>query len=112
MSLFKVVLRGENFLLNLTGEPELLGFRVTHYVKAGDEAEAEHIATILVRKNQHLSRALLNPPENPTRLECESVKRVWWRRSNQDGRYTYWHMESSAADSDAASGSAAEPAAS
>ncbi|HEX5514579.1 MAG TPA: hypothetical protein VFY81_09310 [Gammaproteobacteria bacterium] len=93
--MYRVLLRGENFLLNLTGEPQLLGFRVVHYIKAGAEEEAAHIATIFVRKNQHLSRALLNPPENPTRLVCESVQRVWWRRSSEDGRYSYWLMEAS-----------------
>lgn len=99
MRLYKVLLRGENFLLNLTGEPALLGFRVAHYVKAAGEAEATRIAMILVRKNQHLTQALLNPPENPTRLVCESVQRVWWRRAKEDGRYSYWTMEPQPADS-------------
>lgn len=93
MRLYKVLLRGENFLLNLMGEPELLGFRVTHYVKAASEEEAVHVAMILVRKNQHLTQALLNSPENPTRLIGESVQRVWWRRRKQDGHYSYWSMD-------------------
>lgn len=93
MRLYKVLLRGENFLLNLTGEPELLGFTVAHFVKAASEEEATRIAMILVRKNQHLTQALLNTPENPTRLTCESVQRVWWRRTRQDGRYSYWSMD-------------------
>lgn len=92
MALYRVRLRGENFLLNLTGEIELLGFDVTHYVKAETQDDAIRIATILVRKNQDLSRSLQNTPENPTRISCESIRRVWWRRSRQDGKYTYWAM--------------------
>lgn len=96
MRWYEFALRGENFLLNLTGEPELLGFRVIHYVKAASEEEAVRIAMIQVRKNRHLSSALLNTPENPTRLIRESVRRVWWRRSGRDGRYSYWSMDDSA----------------
>ncbi|MEX0730967.1 MAG: hypothetical protein WED00_11325 [Aquisalimonadaceae bacterium] len=93
MPLFKVVMRGENFLMNLTGEPELLGFHVTYYVKAGEEAEAKRIAAIKVRKNRHLAGALLNTPQNPNRLACESSERVWFRRTAIDGRYDYWAMD-------------------
>lgn len=102
MPLYRVLLRGENFLLNLTGEPELLGFHVTHYVRAATEEEAKRIATILVRKNQHINSGLLNTPENPTRLECESIKRAWWRRSANDGRYTFWNVELEEADDEPA----------
>jgi hypothetical protein len=90
MPLYRVVLRGENFLLNLTGEPELLAFRVAHYVRATCEEEARRIAIIVTRKSQHLQGRLLNTPDNPTRLACETIKRVWWRSSRQDGRYTFW----------------------
>lgn len=93
MALYRVQLRGENFLLNLTGDPELLGFTVTHYVSAADEAEASKIALILVRKSQHLQATQMNTLENPNRLRVESVKRVWWRRRRRDGRYHFWHME-------------------
>lgn len=93
MSLYRVVSRGENFLLNLTGEPELLGFRVVHYVKAGSEEEAARTAAILIRKDRRLNGALLNTPQNPNRLECESVKRVWWRRGAKHGRFDFWSME-------------------
>lgn len=89
MPLFKVMLRGENFLVNLTGEPELLEFDVTHYVKAGDEADARRIATILTRQNQHIHGALLNTTANPTRLTCLSVKRVWWSSKRNNGRYVF-----------------------
>jgi hypothetical protein len=89
MPLYKVLMRGENFLLNLTGEPDLLSFRVIHFVKAADEGEACRIASIRVRKNRDLHGAL-NMPENPSRLECESVKRVWWRSKGSDGRYEFW----------------------
>ena len=93
MPLFRVQLRGENFLLNLTGEPELLGFEVTHFIKAEDEEQARRVGLIQVRKDRRLSSALLNPPENPTRLRCVGIKKVWWRRASIDGRYSFHRME-------------------
>lgn len=93
MALYRVQLRGENFLLNLTGDPELLGFTVTHYVVAEDEAQAAKIGLILVRKSQHLQTTQMNTQENPNRLRVEAVKRVWWRRRRCDGRYRFWHMD-------------------
>lgn len=89
MPLFKVMLRGENFLVNLTGEPELLEFDVTHYVKAVDEADARRMATILTRQNQYIRDGLLNTTANPTRLTCLSVKRVWWSSKRKNGRYVF-----------------------
>lgn len=93
MPLYRVVSRGENFLLNFTGEPELLGFRATHYVKADSEEDAMRTAAILVRKDSRLNRSVMNPRQNPNRLECESIQRVWWRRANQHGRIHFWSME-------------------
>jgi len=90
MSLYRVKLRGENFLVNMTGEPELLGFDVTHFVDANSEEEACRIATILVRKNRQLHDHLLNPPQNPSRIACESAKRVWWQLFRKNGHYQFW----------------------
>jgi hypothetical protein len=95
MPKYRVQLRGENFFLNLTGEPDLLGFRVVHYVSANSEAEAERIAIIHTRQNRQLHEHLQNIPQNPSRLTCESIRRVWWRRSARDGRYQFWVMEQS-----------------
>jgi hypothetical protein len=95
MPLFRVQVRGENFLLNLTGEPQLLGFRVAHYVRADSEAEAERTAIIITRQNRHLHDHLQNIPQNPSRLECEAVQRVWRRRAKEDGCYDFWSMEPS-----------------
>jgi len=89
MPLFRVMLRGENFLLDLTGEPELLEFDVTHFVRAADEAEARRIATILTRQNKYIRNALLNTSANPTRVTCLSIKRVWWTRKRSNGRYVF-----------------------
>jgi len=93
MPLFKVCIRGENFLMNLTGEPEVIGFHATYFVKAQTEEEAEHVATIKVRKNSYLNGALLNSPKNPNRLVCEEITKVWFRRADLDGHYEFWNMD-------------------
>ncbi len=95
MPLYRVALRGENYLLNLTGEPQLLGFDVTHYVKAASEEEAERKALILTRSRRDLQSALLNSRENPTRLNCQAIKRVRLRRSRHDGVYAFFDMDAS-----------------
>lgn len=97
MPLYRVVLRGENFLLDLTGEPELLGFDATHFIKAGSEAEARQVATINTRKARHLYGKLLNTQENPTRLECRSVERVRWPFGSRRSQYRFWPMGEEAA---------------
>lgn len=93
MHWYRVRLRGENFLLNLTGEPELLAFRVTYYVKAGGEQEAERMATILMRQEPRLRDHTLNIQQNPTRVVCESVKRTLWKHSRQHGCYNFWQLD-------------------
>ena len=65
MALYEVTLRGDNFLMNFTGEPELVGFRVTHYVKADDPDAAQRIAAIHVRKDRRINDSLLNTRDNP-----------------------------------------------
>ncbi|WP_147305193.1 hypothetical protein [Alkalilimnicola ehrlichii] len=91
--MYRVLLRGENFLVNLTGEPELLGFHVTHFVKAAAEEEAQQIAIIRTRKDPYLTGVLMNTRENPTRLEAEAIDRVYWPFWRKSGRYTFWEMK-------------------
>jgi hypothetical protein len=98
MPLYRVLLRGENFMLNLTGEPELLGFHATYYVRAATEQDAERIAMISIHKNRQLKSGLVILSENPNRVVCESIKRVWWRSARDDGRYRFWSMDNAGAD--------------
>ncbi len=92
MPWYRVIMCGQNYLVNFTGEPEILGFHVTHYVKSPDEEMAQRIATIRTRQDRHLHESLLNTPDNPSRLSCASVRKVWWRRGRDDGRYHFWEM--------------------
>jgi hypothetical protein len=62
-------------------------------VPAATEQQAERTAIILTRQNRELHDRMYNIPENPSRLTCESIRRVWWRRSRQDGQYQFWNME-------------------
>lgn len=93
MALFRVLLRGENYLLNLSGDPHRYGFRVTHFVRAESAEEAQRVASIQVRKSQHLNKTLVNTAENPPQLTCVEVRRVWFRRARDDGRFSFWRMD-------------------
>ncbi len=93
MPLFRVKIRGENFLLNLGGEPQMLGFDVVHFVEAATPDEASQKAVIRTRQSRHLRENQLSLPNNPSTLNCVAVDSVWWRRRRQDGRYEFWPAE-------------------
>lgn len=76
MKNFQVLLKGENFLLNLDGELRCFGFHTTRWVKAQDEQEAQKIAVILVRQNPHLQTIQTNESSSPSRIVIEKVREI------------------------------------
>jgi hypothetical protein len=72
--MFKVLLRGENFLVESGGSIQKLGFFATRFVQAGSESEAELLAVAVVKGDAGLAKAVLNERNDPPMINIEEVK--------------------------------------
>lgn len=76
MKNYQVLLRGENFLLNLDGDLRCFGFHTTRWIKARDEQEARKIAVILIRQDPHLQATQTNESSAPSRILVEEIREI------------------------------------
>lgn len=76
MKRFLVELRGENFLLNLDGEPRKFGFQLSRYLRAVDVVLAEKIAAIQARQIPVLKQRVGNNPEDPPRIVLQQIREI------------------------------------
>jgi hypothetical protein len=76
MKRFRIELTGENFLLNLDGEPRKFRFRLKRYLRASDEKMAEKTATIQARQIPALKLGVCNNSEDPPRVHLELIREV------------------------------------
>ena len=60
MKKYKVLVRGENFLINLEGKDQKLSFYTTAFVEGQDEEHAEQRAMALLRNDKEFRRSVLN----------------------------------------------------
>ncbi|MDH5640259.1 MAG: hypothetical protein OEY28_03120 [Nitrospira sp.] len=94
MPVFAVMLRGEDFILDVDGTPTRLGFFATRWVRARTAGEAEVAVMALVRNDQTLaSRVHRDTTATPT-LSAENIeRRPWWQGFRSGGGYTFWDMD-------------------
>ncbi len=76
MKRFLVDLRGENFLLNLDGEPRKFGFTLSRYLRAADAVIAEKKAIILARQLPTLKQVLISDNEDPPRIVLQQIREI------------------------------------
>ena len=76
MKKYKVLVRGENFLLNIDGEDQSLGFYTTVFLEGKDEGEAEESAIALIRDDQEFGRSVLNEKSDSPRMFVEEIAEV------------------------------------
>lgn len=76
MKRYRIELRGENFLLNLDGEPRRFGFALTRHLRALDEATAEKTAIIQARQLSALQHGLSNNAGDPPRISLTQLREV------------------------------------
>jgi hypothetical protein len=60
MKKYKVLVRGENFLINLEGQDQKFGFYTTAFVEGEDKEQAEQRAMALLRNDKEFRRSVLN----------------------------------------------------
>ncbi|HEX8745798.1 MAG TPA: hypothetical protein VF717_01275 [Pyrinomonadaceae bacterium] len=76
MGKYRVLINGENFLLDFDGQLRKLGFYVTRAVDAQDPDEAELTAVDLVREDSRLKGNVLNERDDPPMLYAEDVEEI------------------------------------
>jgi len=79
MTRYAVELRGENFLLDINGEPRKFGFRFKKFVMAEDPTQAERIAVISVHKSPEIRDSIMNSRSDPPRIHAvNTVQTGFW----------------------------------
>ena len=74
MSYYRVILNGENFLLEVDGSIRRVGFFTTRFVQAPDRSAAAYAAMGALKAEGSLSP--LNRPEDPTRVVVDEIEEV------------------------------------
>lgn len=76
MKKYKLLVRGENFLMNVDGEDQKLGFYATAFVEALDEEAAEQKALDLLRSDQKLKQGAMNGGSDVPQLFVEEIQEL------------------------------------
>ncbi|MCA1592796.1 MAG: hypothetical protein LC754_09135 [Acidobacteria bacterium] len=76
MSKYRVLINGENFLLNFDRQLQKLGFYVTRVVDARNPEEAELAAVNLVREDSRLKDNVLNERDDPPMLYADEIEEI------------------------------------
>jgi hypothetical protein len=76
MKKYQVLVRGENFLIDLDGECQKVGFYTTRFVEAEDEEGAELAAMDALRGDPKLTKGVLNAKTDPPLMYAEEVEEV------------------------------------
>ena len=84
MGKFKVLMNGKNFLLNLEGREQKMGFYVTRIVEAATAEEAESAAIELLKADEYLISSTLNEKTDSPMLYVEEILEVSRRKKGED----------------------------
>ena len=76
MKKYKVLLNGQNYLLDFDGELRKFGFHTTRFVKASNQKEAETKAIALIHRDPTLVQNVLNGSKDPTTIKVDGAKSV------------------------------------
>ena len=76
MKKFRVLVRGENFLLESEGAVKRFGFYTTRFVEALDKDEAERRAVESLRQEDRLRGGVLNDQSDPPMLFAEEIDEI------------------------------------
>lgn len=73
---FRILLHGQNFLVDVEGEEQKLGFYVTRFLKAFEPDDAAGGAFALLREDPILSDAVLNGPNDEPFVDVEEMEEL------------------------------------
>jgi hypothetical protein len=76
MKKYRVLVRGENFLMNLENADRKLGFFTTRFVEAEDSEQAEFAAMETLRADRSLSGQVLNDRSDPPMMYADEIEEL------------------------------------
>ena len=76
MKKYKVMIEGRNFLINVDGKNQKLGFYTTRWVEANNEHDAERFAIEIIRNDPKLNSNTLNKKTDPPLMHASEVKDI------------------------------------
>jgi hypothetical protein len=76
MKKYKVFIRGENFLINLDGDNQMVGFYRTRFIEAENEEAAEYAAMDMLRRDPKLAKGVLNEQSDPPTMYAEEIEEL------------------------------------
>ena len=76
MSTYRVLLNGENFLIEWDGQPSKTGFYTTRVVEADNPDEAETIAVEIIKQDARLRSITLNGKEDSPMIYVDEIEEV------------------------------------
>jgi hypothetical protein len=76
MGKYKVLLRGQNFLLEMDGEAQKLGFYTTRFVEGNDRCTAEQKAISSLRDDPELRDIVRNESSDAPMLFVEQIDEI------------------------------------
>lgn len=85
---YSVIVRGENFLLDLEGAANMCGFVTTRNVKASSVDTAKELAIKLVENDENLQNLMTEGQSkiNPPTLFIEEMYELsWWKKLGGKG---------------------------
>lgn len=73
---WRVLLRGDNFLVNLKDTPTKIGFFATRFATAEDEEAAESLAVTMVKSDPELIQAVMNDKNDAPMIYLEDIEEI------------------------------------
>ena len=73
---FRVLVNGQNFLVDRDGKPRMTGFYTARFVEAQDPEQAEAVAVELIQSNSNLSDIILNQRGDTPVLNVEEIEEI------------------------------------
>ena len=73
---YKVLVRGENFLMNIDDVNQKVGFYTTRFVEAESEEEAENKVIDILRNDPKLIKSVLNKKSDSPMIYVEEIEQL------------------------------------
>ena len=76
MNPFRVLIHGQNFMIEVDGETKPMGFFTTRFVEAENHDQAEELAVQMLRDLESLRSLVKNPEDNRPEMVIEETEEL------------------------------------